>query len=275
MAQVDSGMGWNAKEGWIIQTAGTVASIRTASGGSMFPGQPLPILENPGVTDVINNGVHFLKENYRGNIYDYYIAASDSAFLYLRQDSTNYHMGVISANRTTTFYLASTRNGTNPQFYTYTTSTQVPSSLLYYNDIGNYLASESTPDSFVPVFSGTNAATVATTAASYITIAETPISKSENGFAVACLVRWKTPNGTVLESPILISTESDYTTMTTTLAGASIAKLNMLYEGRQFYMAFYDFPNTGNMTTTLPVIDRSYSDAPSFTLEQLFAHFVI
>lgn len=96
--------------------------------------------------------------------------------------------------------------------------------------------------------------------------------KVNPGYAVACFAKWKTPNGTILESPILISTESDNVEMSTTATGIYLAKLNALYDGRKFYMGFYDMPDTGTITTTLPVIDRSYSDAPTFTLEELFKY---
>lgn len=262
MAQQNTGLGWSAKDNWLIQGDGATIATLKKFGGSQFPGQPIPQAETG--YDVQNNGVTL------GHDADstYYLAAcyGVEALLFF-----------VAPNK---FYVVTEAATTNAYCYT----TLLPNQRLfpdpprkanttYYSQYGLAygLHTISIGGTFVinpsiPVFSSEAEGMAA------IEIVTIPFTKTNAGYSVACVAKWKTPNGTKLESPILISSNSEFVDMDTTATGTSIAKLNMLYNGMRFYMSFYDMPYSGALQASVNEIDKSGDSDPTFSLEELFKY---
>lgn len=265
MSQLDTGLGWSAKDDWLLQAGNyELAKIGDYTGlcGPLNVGttqsQVWQLGQNMGTSsdeysDILTK---FTSYNTNGKVY----CAAESA------DHGGYWFISISPN-TTVYGIRFRSNGR-----VYVDMGRVDLNLVYDRADGTRFyyrywgANWGTTDPAVPVYPN-----IATACNAFVFSGAT-FTKTNPGFAVACLVRWKTPNETILESPILISSDTDYTDMSTTGTGISLAKLNIMYQGRKFFMSFYDQPYLGTGQTTLPVIDRSYSDAPTFTLEQLFKY---
>ena len=98
-----------------------------------------------------------------------------------------------------------------------------------------------------------------------------PVLKDNNGWAVACRAKWKT-GAVTIDTPVLISSNSDYTDMTITGGSWNIAKLSILRQGMRFYMAFFDIVNPPYSTAapTLETFDKSAPSNADLTLEQVF-----
>lgn len=279
MAQIDTGLGWSAKDEWLTQLDSiTIASLSRLSSID-FPLGNLPVLETP--QDIRDRGwyVGEIQRGSSGNIYEkMYIAGSVPGMLaaVVPQFPTtfpyNYNLNVFiralaPINTAKLRYILF--SGSDPgRVYEVNISSLVPGTSYYAGSGGPTLSRpiQNITVGNVPQFS--NAASMQ---ANVILTSET-FTKVNSGYAVACVAKWKTPNGTALESPILISSISDYVDMETNVTGVNLAKLNVLYQGRKFYMSFYDRPYNGALTTTFPIIDGVSEDAPSFTLEQLFKY---
>lgn len=268
MAQYDTGLGWSAKEEWLTQAGNlTIATDRTA-GGPSYIGQPVPYATS--AAEAVALGEYWVYDSlyFNNPRYEFYaFSKTEGAEIFV----ANVNNLIFCMSTTERAVVATARkdknDGTITQ-YTQTTLTGHDSSTgLWFSNLqtqGNITSDHCNPNLLW--------ASTEREALDALEISETTFTKTNSGYAVACVAKWKTPNGTILESPILISTESDNVEMSTTATGIYFAKLNALYNGRKFYMGFYDRPYTGTLTTGFPVIDRSYSDAPTFTLEELFRY---
>lgn len=269
MAQQDTGLGWSAKEEWLLYGGSAVVATLNDYRAVGYPNQPLPY--TPTVNDVQSGGLYI---GYTGNQTQatgreiYVGVKTENVVVFVTTYTTpsgNKFFGFFSPSETYTLIYANKRyNQWFRDGEVNVTGVIDPTTGLYF--YGGWGHSSSGVDGYsedvIP----------------YADAADVIIAQSANyykvneGYAVACLARWKTPNGTILESPILISTDSEAVEMSTDQTGVYFAKLNLMYNGRRFYMGFYDRIYTGTMTTTLQIMDRSYSDAPTFTLEQLFKY---
>lgn len=277
MAQIDTGLGWTAKDEWLMSVPGEVARIETI-GGSAYPGQPIP-KNLQTINDIVAAGFKILDytQQYFGSIW--YVASPDSSSILVAGEPIsagsgnyrNYTFWFISPT-SCTIYIAQKGTGRygNDRLQQIQINTLDSQTGLYFGIITGNANPVSPPDDNIHVYCPTFPDS--RTALDSVVVANETFTKANAGYSVACVCKWKTPNNTILESPILISTDTNFVDMQTTVTGINLAKLNVLYQGRKFYMGFYDRPYTGTLETGLPVIDRSYSDAPTFTLEQLFKY---
>lgn len=270
MAQIDTGLGWNAKDIWLQYNQDTILAEVGGFATSLDNTQPLPQISDPN--EVYSKG-KLIANRQNGFAVVYAACAIGTEGIVFISSEQNSYVQFFSPNHDFILYIGTTRYGTPQGVATYTGTSYTPHYQVYGN-IGT------TPIYYTPAWA------IYINESEIINIPQVtkqvmfdslsldiaPITKDSEGYAVACVAKWKTPNGTILESPILISTESEYADMTTDIPGLDFAKLNVLYQGRKFYMGFYQRLYDGYLNTTLPVIDRSYSDAPTFTLEQLFKY---
>lgn len=269
MAQTDTGMGWNAKDEWLTQSGNTtIANIGGLMGGTAFPGQPLP-KNLSSAADVIAHGLYFgTIENSGGVINTVFVASASDATIYACEYGNPAMASFYSdTDDSLVIWVRVTEPGGTIQRQELKCSTDlsVTGGTVYRFTQQKYFASWN-PSIAVPHFASD------TEARSNLYYVNDPIKKKNEGFAVTCVAKWKTPNGTILESPVLISTESDYVEMESTDTSLDYAKLKILYNGINFYMGFYNRLYTGTLSALVPEIDRSYESAPSFTLEELFKY---
>lgn len=266
MAQTDTGLGWSAKDTWLTNGAPvTVAKISGWTGATQ-----LPVATTSA--ELLSNGLRLgtYQSGSRHTIACYIGSApgKNCATFFIPRSNYN-QVYAVSLEPSAPIYwyrYDETAHETwiDVQIF-YTSSSPRSGTDLYSTLLGDGpLTSASAVE--IPVYTSVNEAFAS------ISMADSPFLKVVSGYAVACVAKWKTPNGTVLESPILISSDSNLVEMQTTIPGINLAKLNILYSGRRFYMAFYDRPYDNKLETDFPVIDRSYSDAPTFTLEELFRY---
>lgn len=265
MAQYDTGLGWSAKDSWLVLNADTVladlSNVDWDSTVSPNPGN-IPITA-PSVTDIVNNGVR-VWDNTRYSQHWYAGTDVSSCIIFAAVNQYGYPSQYIAVSpfNNAKVYLAM-QGAVN--YTTIGCNNQVPNESLYYGvlnegsgyQIGNFA---------IPTFSSKEDAWT------HLVVVSTEFKKTNDGYAVTCIFKWKTSTGTRFESPILISNNSDFVEMSTDETVLNFAKLNVLYDGMIFYMGFYDRPYTGNLNTQYPTIDLTAQDDPYFTLEDIFRY---
>ena len=262
MAQIDTGLGWSAKEEWLMQTASTVAEISEVTGG-----YELPVIPGATYTDIMNNGPWgYYRPQYRDGVK--LVAEQSYIFGFAWNDGTYLRPMAVAYGDNKSIRWCVSWGSTALTENLVTAVTNRPN--WYYGSVSNVGRLSQNPTTDLPIVSASSAQAAAALVIDGISIVTASINKTNPGFCVACVAKWKTQNNTVLESPILISTETDYVDMDTTLTGINLAKLNALYSGRKFFMSFYDRPYTGSIQTNLQVLDMSSTESPTFTLEELF-----
>lgn len=263
MAQIDTGLGWSAESDWLLQSGPIdVASVGVYEWPA-YPAVPLPVSGSTPY-EVYQRG-SLVAEAGNNQLY----ASSDVAgamFIRLEQQSG----GMIRPEA------YSPLQGAHCYLVVFDTVTQT----LGNTTVCTIGSSSYGTFSGVPWYGGTANSISLGTATFYvstqhpgfvipdITFNGSTFTKTNPGYAVACLARWKTQTGTVISSPILISTESTYTDMTTG-ASYNLAKLNALKNGLKFYMGFWDVTDAV-VQSQLPIVDMAGASDPYLTLEQLF-----
>lgn len=264
MAQVDTGLGWNADAEWLLQTGNIDVGSVGVYEWPEYPAVPLPVSGSTPY-EVYQRG-SLVAEAGNNQLY----ASSDAAgvmFLRLEQQSGGMvrpeayspalgrHCYLVVFN-TQTQTLGNTSVITIDNRYPYgpysgVTWYSTTTNSIYLGSATFYVSTQG-PSSAIPSisFTGTN------------------IAKTNSGYAVACLARWKTQTGGIVSSPILISTVSEFTDMNTS-ASYNLAKLNALCSGLGFYMAFWDITDAF-VSSQLKIVDKSGPDDPYYTLDQLF-----
>lgn len=241
MAQQDTGMNWNAKDNWLTDLGGIV--IAQINGGLAFDGitdQPIPRCSSDQET--VENG-YFLYRLQSNNHEIYVSANNDYDILVWRDGRTQY---MISTSYDAEMRVVEYYNGSF-----YNTSIVNPNNTegdYYYNSFA-YIATGFYPGPTVPNWT-------LSTAISKITSSVTPIAKLNPGYAVVCVAQWYTPEGNELISPVLISTNPDFTILsydgTTPASGQTT--FDFLYDGLRFYMTLLG-GNTEPISTTFPYAD--------------------
>ena len=268
MPEIDTGMGWAANSDYLVQNAGAVIGSTSIFGGPSYPGQPLP-KNMSSAGEIASSGFHLL-DCYA----DFYPDDPDTYSLFAASEG-NYDVLAYavysSGNRVLYGFLTKTQNavvrvarlnnrsGVVQILNTFTC--RFTSDGFYYDNISTTF---NNPTIYAPTFSGLS------DAISHIVISTNNITKTNAGYSVACLAKWKTQNNVVINTPILISSESEYTDMTFNDPGHSIAKLNILRQGVRFYMAFFDLTEADAVSSTMPVVDLTEGNPKS--LEQVFAY---
>lgn len=275
MAERDTGLGWAAQDEYLVQYADVVIGSIPIFGGPAYPGQPIP-KNMTGAADIIANGytmLHF-ESSYQSDpdTYTLYCAAAGDYDVLVYGVVTGSGTGIDGKpyERIVYRFLSKTQNAQvtvvrlnhfngNTDIDTYTLSTSY-SSFYTAGRETNY----ANPTKYLPIFSS------ADEAIANVIISNENITKTSDGYAVACLAKWKTSNNVIINTPVLISSVSTNTDMTYNNASHSIAKLNVLRQGTRFYMSFFDITSETPVTSTMPVVDLT--DGNPKTLEQVFAY---
>jgi len=271
MAQQNTGLGWSAEQNYLVQSAAAeVAEIPAHIGGSSFPGQPLPVATTR--LDVITNGFLLYEKTGLDNLRHKYYVASNTAGAILVAD-----MGSAPASSFVMYRCVTNINGARyymadsadpDYFYEADLSTSVGSG--FYSTPGNEATSGGGSDYALnpqlPAFPDINSFIAAIE-----TAAPTPITKTNAGYCVACYAQWYTQNGTELHSPILISSDSEFTEMSGP-SGYNLATFNKLLSGLRFYMSFWDIPAAETLESSAPTVDLRQNG--NLTLEQVFMYIV-
>lgn len=257
MAQMDTGLGWSAKDTYLMALIGEFAAF-SSIGGSSYPGQPIPKAQT--ATDLRNNGFHIAESNrfnrYCGSDPDHNVLVAVTSY-----SNTNITRVYISDTPATVYELAAGAGTVD----TMQIVDRDPTTGLYYHRVGNTWGNNPRPTDLVvyaPVFSNIDAALAAVSGSS------TKVFKMNEGFAVACVATWFNTLGDTITAPILISTNSSYIIMSLDgVTPASQTRISVLYNGVYFYMS-YITGLEGDPTGYAPIIDlRQFAAA---TPEKVF-----
>ena len=262
MAQQDTGLGWNAKNDWLLYTAAQdFAGYATYVSDSFPSDQPIPVVGENASDQAIVAGGFWLAEYISGNdtMRIYMASVEDSpAFVYVRSDAT-WQAGIIGTilNQRVTWVA----KAVNRDYYTGRFTAMIGNSNptypgLWYTDGPRYFGS----DINVPLLTTDEAL-------ASITISSITFSKTNAGYAVVATAKWLTEAGVTVTTPVLISSDTALTDMTETSGQHNIAKLNILYNGVRFYMSFFDVVNK-DITSLFPAANLTQFGASS--LEKVF-----
>lgn len=281
MAQQDTGLGWSAKDNWLkYNDLFTLGIITTSSltGESVYSGN----IRIPGSRDVMADSI--IAGGYNLLTIDndpLYIALAPAmpiknpyAFLY--KDNWNTYVICFVSD----VDLSPSARAADVRGYWASASAagqrtwalwQWPASSSYDSATGLYYVTWATNQSWANAVAGdAYMAASLRDGLDHYGGQQTSFTKDGNGYAVACMAKWKTANETVLASPILISTDTNFTNEISS-GGQSLNKLNVLYNGVRFYMAFFqDFVNGNIYQANCETVDFSSETDPALTLDELF-----
>lgn len=232
MAQLDTGLGWSAKEEWLMQTASTVAEISVVSGG-----YELPVIPNPGYADVMSAGaLGYNRTQYNDGVR--IVGEQPYIFGFIWNNGSYWRVGVVAygANKTVK-YVGYPDSGYT--VYQGTIPTPVSGysgwyTAYFYNPVA--VSQAATTD--LPIITANSLGAAAQQVVAGISISSDTINKLNPGYAVACVAKWYTVEGTTMLSPVLISSTPELVVMTQdgTTPHPDMSILNFLKDGRMFYM---------------------------------------
>ena len=233
MAQYDTGLGWSAKDEWLIQTAGQIAQIQDISGGYV-----LDTIPNATYADIMSESdwvFYRPATGYRDGIKA--VSVEGLVFGFIHQAGNGiWTPYFISKNPNAKVRWAWNTSSTYNQTSSFTSWTARPG--WYYGSTGTGITSATTRETDLPVYTGSwqDALSAAIDA---LQISIDNIYKLNPGFSVACVAKWYTTEGAVFQSPVLISSAPELTVMTLdgTTPHPDMAINSFLLDGRRFYMA--------------------------------------
>ena len=279
MAQQDTGLGWNAKDEYLFDSGRSIGELSSLNWNDTYPHQPLPVITDPNL--VIQNGLKY----YSDGTYDRYIASTGAEDIF-----------VCSGNNRTIVFLSPTENAELIEVH-YNTTTQIITGTYYPRCSSDQVISgvrfwrvgyamgvnHNVPEEYPNVTTSTNVNDITSTAATELLANRTSqtIYKLNAGYSVCCFAKWYTLDGTEITSPVLISSNADYATLS--LDGTTPAaqgRTSVLIQGVRFTMSY--IPNlSGTLTATVPVLDlRQFAaSAPEKILkiiaEESFANIIV
>lgn len=257
MAQQDTGLGWSAKDDWLVQGAGSIIATLKKFGGSSFPGQPIPQTDRPAI-NVITNGVKL-----SATVNTYFSAAiGTEALMFAVSDPSHRVIVFVSTEPGVAYKTAILSNGSyfpDPAGTISITGVDSVTGLYYAREpyTGNPQINP-----YIPVFATEREGLDA------IEVETVSFTKSNAGYAVACVAKWKTSANVVIQTPILISSDRDYSEMSTT-GTYQFATYNTIRDGKRFYMSFYQDID-GDMQSATHVYDISSPEEPYANLDEIF-----
>lgn len=283
MAQQDTGMGWNAKSEWLIANPGEVARDVYYEDETNFPGQPIPYVENvPSIQEVANLGMTVGRYKYNtsyeirvvSGLHNTFVcreSTSDDRCYFLVPDTEDWANGKA--------YWVAYNPTTGQSYNDYVTEMRLNRYYIRGTDVHYDYTTlmNASNDNRLPVHS------VNSTLANIINNAAHSelVYKLNSGYAVACVATWYNIEGDEITSPILISTNADYATLS--LDGqtpATQGRVTVLYQGVNFVMSYLTNVSD-SVTTSFPVVDlRQFAAATpkkvfSILATETFANIIV
>lgn len=248
MAQIDTGLGWSAKEVYAFSAEHFAMGSLSKTTSEFFNdpehpewlSQPLPY--DPTITQatdaayIVAHGVLLGKGTSGSNTKTVYaIAKNPNTFIWHEYGGWNAFTTTLGGYIRMVF-----RTGNNVDAYVSITT----SNTNFYNTYGVYYGSATRNQSFANMYIPSNTGKSATYIAGTISITTTDYYKLNPGFAVCCFAKYNDENGNVKIIPALISTVEQNTVISTDgTTPASSILLTKMYEGYLFYMRYMITPN--------------------------------
>lgn len=249
MAQVDTGLGWSASGDYL----GSVGGATICNFGGLIGGPEIPYAAT--AQDAIANGFWTYKIVYPTYETIRYLARNDestpvivNAYFY---QGNNYAAVGYSTTRdvTVTEYTLDTRTS-SVTTQTYRIRTSSPVSGVWMGGVGSALwGTDRVGNPDITIYPTEQEAINAPS------ILDMPIKKLNNGYSVACVLKWRSTTG-IKQSPILISSNPDYIKFA--YSGTySEQESSHLWDGMRFYMRYIVNLPGSLISSAVPVIDVS------------------
>lgn len=259
MANVDTGLGWNAEGAYLRSQAAEPLATLSEFGGASWPGQPIPgVGESPTADMVVVNGIRvgrFALGNYYDaaenpgsvlaffykNNYITYLSATPNQKVYgAYVDGSGAHWNISALNPTTL-----------------TNTIVVDGVTFYYADLYHIYIQDYSSDINVPRFSSV------ADAAATVTVLTAQYSKLNAGYAVCCLAKWLSLAGDTITSPVLISSDPDAVVISDDGVNPVTGAMTMsqLYDGMRFYMTFLNLRDKEFTNVLVPTADMTQAGA--------------
>lgn len=272
MAQQDTGLGWSAKDDWLVSLSGVIGTANEF-GGPDYPGQPIPKGYTTAADIVLANfkicKVYDPRNSTYKNYELYAASVTDDILVAYRSDFPHSAIRLLFIsmvqNATLTIAWKSLSDGTvgidsTQRCYNYDAQTG-----LYWGYVSwSFPSSATYPETTYYDAAGFTSDSAAFTAVQRTSI---NITKDNPGYAVGCIAKWKTSANVVITTPVLISSKSEFTNMSPD--NWNFAKYNTSRDGRRFYMSFFQSIDE-SITSILPVFDISGPEEPYADLDEVF-----
>lgn len=257
MAQQDTGLGWSAKEEWLLSAAPAALCSIAVISSSTLPAIPT------GTT-----AADIVATNFWGWIYDGYhncfvVEPGTTAYCFYVGNNV-----IVCSDKQMPVVETGVRSGgygpggswiSSNQMWTYPDPDSTTG--LYYGLVGGIDPSAQLNPA-IPTY---NTIGEGLSAISYY---QQTYNKLVGGYSVACVARWISPEGNIIISPVLISTAPETVVITTdgTTPAAGFTSFDFLRDGRHFYMGIISGLNpSAAIISTLeqPDLSQFAAAAPS------------
>lgn len=245
MAQQDTGLGWSAKDTYLQQYSGLIDSA-SIIGGPDFPNQPLiPVTSG---TDLLSQGIPITHKN--SNNSDYYIGAyydfTDVLFAWYMSNGTKQAALIRPGDNMCAilgaWVSATTGEIASGRIWQGSTAYNAAYNLTYMN-----LDVAAEDYTYQTVFNSLDEMLAA------VQVVITNYYKLNRGYSVSVTAKWVTPAGDVIQSPVLISSNSEYVDISQDnidpVAGQVID--SFLLDGIRFYMSY--IPTLEKITNSVAI----------------------
>lgn len=274
MAQQDTGMGWSADQDWLTSSGpldiGSIGGYELIS--DTYAYQPLPVTGGT-IPEVTTSGLKVWHDDYNHR-YTYASSSGEDLFIFISQMSSGArYVYFISKSSTASAYYAD--NDSFLATYPMNANVTISGETWYYRAV--YYSHASYSEIAVPICGSSMynpAADMIQAFVNLLTFSGTSVYKLNAGFAVTCWAKWIRPDGVIMVSPVLISTDENAVKLSTDGTTESADQyINIRnHEGRIFYMSWlFNLPNTKTPTTQYEFanLEQFAAAAPSKVFELL------
>lgn len=247
MSQLDTGLGWSAKDTYLLSQAPSRLCDKNIVEGAV----ELPVaLTYPDFKAVAIPVVHRYNPGAGIDYVEYYSSDNPATYICAYSASPNIVVVTIGLTQGMRGHTADKNNdGTWGSSWADTTISNVPYNSFYYAEMV-YSDSQYTVLPDIPLYSSKQEALDS------FVISQISYYKLNPGYAVACVAQWYTTAGADLISPVLISSNPASTILTTdgTTPAADMTTFDFLLDGMRFYMSLIG-GNSDPVTTALEYAD--------------------
>lgn len=253
MAQQDTGLGWSAKEEWLLSAApAALASIVDISSSALAQ---VPT----GTTIADIRATDFWYANYQDYHSCFVVEPGTTAYFFYAGNSAVYCSSNQVSRGFNGMYEGTWRSDYFGPVNEVENFAQDPDTGLYY---GYAAVPSSGRNPNLPTFNSISEGL------STISVFLQTYNKLSPGYAVACVARWITPEGNSFVSPVLISTVPEAVVITTdgTTPASGFTSFDFLRDGLHFYMGIISgLSPSANISTLLeePDLSQFAAAAPS------------
>lgn len=253
MAQQDTGLGWSAKEEWLLSAApAALASIVDISSSALAQ---VPT----GTTIADIRATDFWYSDYQGFHSCFVVEPGTTAYFFYAGNSAVYCSSNQVPRGFNGMYEGTWRSDYSGPVNEVENFTQDPDTGLYY---GYAAVPSSGHNPNLPTFNSISEGL------STISIYLQTYNKLAPGYAVACVARWITPEGNSFVSPVIISTVPEAVVITTdgTTPATGFTSFDFLRDGLHFYMGIVSgLSPSADISTVLqePNLSQFGAAAPS------------